>query len=337
MSVSALPIFDISQLHRSAAERTALIAQIRHVARHVGFFYVTGHGVSETLADDVFRLSKRFFDLPPGEKLKIEMANSPHFRGYTPPGQEYTKGQPDWREEIDIGLELPALALRPGDPPWQRLQGPNQWPEAVPELKDTLLHWQQEVIRVATDLLKAFALALGQPETVFEPIYTGVSNQILKTIRYPGRDQIPDDQGCGPHKDGGFITLVRQDSVGGLQVQTEAGWIDAPPLPGSFVVNIGELLELATDGFLRANVHRVVAPPAGKDRQSLAFFLGARPDAVVPRLTLPPDLAAQARGVEHDPANPLFRDVGMNILKSRLRSHPDVARRHYGDLVALYG
>ena len=123
------------------------------------------------------------------------------------------------------------------------------------------------MIRVATDLLKAFALALGQPETVFEPIYTGVSNQLLKTIRYPGRDQIPDDQGCGPHKDGGFITLVRQDSVGGLQVQTEAGWIDAPPLPGSFVVNIGELLELATDGFLRANVHRVVAPPAGKDRQ----------------------------------------------------------------------
>jgi isopenicillin N synthase-like dioxygenase len=116
-------------------------------------------------------------------------------------------------------------------------------------------------------------------------------------------------------------------------VETSAGWIDVTPRPGTFVVNIGELLELASDGYLRATFHRVVAPPAGVERISVAFFLGARLEATVPLLHLPPELAAQARGPESDPQNPLFRSVGQNYLKGRLRSHPDVARRHHADLL----
>lgn len=331
---TALPILDLSRFNSSTAEREAFLQQLRDTARNVGFFYLKGHGVTDALADETFALSRRFFDLPEADKLAIEMAHSPHFRGYTPPGGEYTRGSPDWREELDIGLEVPALPIAAGAPAWQRLQGPNQWPAQLPELRPVLLRWQSEVIRVATSLLRAFAVALGQPEETFEGVYSGVSNQLLKTIRYPSRDQTADDQGCGPHKDSGFITLVRQQHIGGLQVETADGWIDAPPIPGTFVVNIGELLELASDGYLRANVHRVVTPPAGTDRQSLAFFLGARPDSVVPRLTLPPDLAAQARGPDQDPDNPLFYEVGLNTLKSRLRSHPDVAQRHYADLLA---
>jgi isopenicillin N synthase-like dioxygenase len=183
-------------------------------------------------------------------------------------------------------------------------------------------------------VLEAFARSLGQPGGVFEPCCGGVANQVIKTIRYPGRDVLPDDQGCGAHKDAEFLTLLRQDTVGGLQVQGGAEWIDAPPLPGSFVVNTGELLELASSGYYRATVHRVVAPPPGLERLSLAFFLAARLDAVVPYLALSPELAAQARGPAQDPANPLYREVGPNTLKGRLRSHPDVARRHYADVVA---
>lgn len=332
-TINALPVLDLSQLTQPEPDRQVFLSELRETARNIGFFYLKGHGVSDALADTVFHQSKRFFALPAEEKLAVEMAHSPHFRGYTPPGKEYTRGQPDWREELDVGLELPAAELSSNDPPWRRLQGPNQWPAAIPELKPALLQWQSEMIRVASTLLRAFALALGQPEDAFESVYTGASNQLLKTILYPSRDKTADDQGCGPHKDGGFITLVRQHDVGGLQVQGEHGWIDAPPLPGSFVVNIGELLELATDGYLRANIHRVVTPPVGVDRQSLAFFLGAHPDSVIPHLTLPPELANRARGVERDPNNPLFREVGLNILKSRLRSHPDVARRHYADLL----
>jgi isopenicillin N synthase-like dioxygenase len=110
--------------------------------------------------------------------------------------------------------------------------------------------------------------------------------------------------------------------------------VDAEPRDGTFVVIIGELLELATDGYLKATVHRVVSPASGNERISVAFFLGAAFDAIVRPLTLPPDLAADAHGPDRDPNNPLFYEVGMNTLKSRLRSHPDVAQRHYADLLA---
>ncbi len=126
--------------------------------------------------------------------------------------------------------------------------------------------------------------------------------------------------------------MLLQDEQQGLQVQTARDWVEVVPREGTLVVNIGELLELASDGYLRATLHRVVTPPAGRERISAAFFLSARLDATVPLLTLPPDLAAQARGAERDPNNPLFRDVGRNTLKGRLRSHPDVAQRHYADL-----
>jgi isopenicillin N synthase-like dioxygenase len=263
------------------------------------------------------------------------MANSRHFRGYTRLGDELTGGRTDWREQIDFGLEVPALDVAPGDPPWRRLQGPNQWPAAVPALRPLVLAWHERLHDVARRVLEAFALSLGQPATVFDDCIGGVANQVIKTIHYPGRDVARDEQGCGAHKDSEFLTLLRQDEIGGLQVQDESGaWIDATPLPGSFVVNTGELLELASDGYYRATVHRVVAPPPGARRLSLAFFLAARLDAIVPRLPLTPALAAQARGPARDPANPLYREVGPNTLKGRLRSHPDVARRHYADLVS---
>jgi isopenicillin N synthase-like dioxygenase len=137
----------------------------------------------------------------------------------------------------------------------------------------------------------------------------------------------------GAHKDSGLLSLLLQDDQGGLQVESSQGWIDVAPRIGTLVVNIGEILELASDGYLRATLHRVITPPPGRERISAAFFLGARLDATVPLLSLPPALAAQARGPERDPNNPLLRNVGENYLKGRLRSHPDVAQRHYADLV----
>jgi len=117
-----------------------------------------------------------------------------------------------------------------------------------------------------------------------------------------------------------------------LQVEVSPNeWVDAVPLPGAFVVNIGELLELATNGYLRATVHRVVSPQAGRERLSYAFFLGAQLNAVVPVFQLPNSLARLAHGPTSDPLNPLLREVGWNYLKGRLRSHPDVANRFYAD------
>lgn len=191
---------------------------------------------------------------------------------------------------------------------------------------------------VAVELLRAFAEALSQSPDVFEPIYREAPNQHIKIIRYPGQDPSASGQGVGAHKDSGFLSFVLQDAQCGddfgLEVEAQDGhWIKAPPKQDTFVVNIGELLELASNGYLRATVHRVVAPPPGKERLSAAFFLGASHQSTTPLLALPPELAAQAHGPSSDPGNPLFQHAGTNYLKGRLRSHPDVARRHYADLV----
>jgi isopenicillin N synthase-like dioxygenase len=328
-----LPVLDLSRFNAGPDQRLAFLREVRDAARGPGFFYLIGHGIGDDLTGDVLALSRRFFALPEPDKLEIEMINSPHFRGYNRAGFEHTRGKPDWREQIDIGAEREALPFSPAAPAWTRLQGPNQWPAALPELRPTLLRYQSEVTKLAIRVLRVFATALEQPENIFEPIYTPAPNQLLKIIRYPGRDVRSDNQGVGAHKDSGFVTVLLQDDVMGLQVESEDGWIDAPPLRGSFVVNVGEILELASNGFLRANVHRVISPPPGYDRLSVAFFLGGRLDATVPVLDLSPELASRARGLTQDPFNPLFREVGKNYLKSRLRSHPDVARRYHADLL----
>lgn len=332
----AVPVLDLSGF-ADPVRQDAFIADLSRVARDVGCFYLTGHGISPDLVAEVDAKSRRFFALPEEDKLAVEMVHSPHFRGYTRAAAEYTRGAPDWREQLDIGSERSVLSAGDGAPPWARLQGPNQWPAALPDLRETLLAWQAAQTQVAIRLLRAFAVVLEQPEDVFEPLYADQPNQHLKIIRYPGRHETDSDQGCGPHKDSGIITLVTQLDAGGLQALVDGEWVDAPPLPGTFFVNIGEQLELASNGYLRATIHQVVTPPAGTDRRSSAFFLGARLDATIPLVDLPPHLSALARGPASDPLNPLFFEVGRNYLKSRLRSHPDVARRHHADLLEAAG
>lgn len=330
----ALPVIDIAKLDRSAEDRAEMAADLRTVLHRYGFFYLRGHGVDPALCARALAASKAFFALPEADKLAIAMTGSPHFRGYCRAGLELTAGAPDWREQVDFDCEEAVVDLQPGDPAWKRVLGPNQWPAALPELKPVILQYQAEVTRVGIAVLRAIAVALGQPEDVFAPLYDAGPRQHLKIVRYPGRDQTGSSQGVGAHKDGGLVTILLQDVLPGLAVQLDDGsWIDAPPVPGTFVVNTGELLELATNGFVRADVHCATTPPAGTARYSIPFFLGASHAGSVPLIELPPELRAVERGVSADPANPLLRDVGLNHLKARLRSHPDVAAIHYPEQV----
>lgn len=333
-SRKVLPILDLSRFASDHPQREHALAKLREVSRSLGFFYLTGHGIPQSQIDELTALARRFFSLSEDRKLEIEMRRSPHFRGYNRAGFEYTRGKQDWREQVDFGPERDKVQVGPSDPPWKRLVGPNQFPSALPELRPAVLKWINDVTDVGLKVLQAFSEALGQRPDVFAPIYSNGPNQLLKLVRYPGRDRTESDQGVGAHKDGGFVTILLQDVIGGLQVDDgEGGWIEAPPIRGTFVVNVGELLELASNGYLKANIHRVVTPTAGGDRLSVPFFLGANLAATIPVLDLPPALAAHVRGVTQDPLNPLFREVGRNVLKSRLRSHPDVAREHHADLL----
>jgi len=330
--ITALPILDLSQLDGTPQQRQAFLDDLRHAARDVGFFYLTGHGIDANLLKQVQDHARQFFALPDSEKAAVGMINSPHFRGYNRAASEITRGQPDQREQFDLGAEREVLPLTTDSPLWARLQGPNQWPQALPQLKPLLLDWQQAMTHMSLRLLRAFAQALALPENAFDRLYGDKPNEHIKLMRYPGQSSTASNQGVGAHKDSGFLSFLLQDRHAGLQVEIEEGrWIDALPRDNTLVVNIGELLELATNGYLRATVHRVVSPPAGSERLSIAFFLGAQLDAVVPLYPLPTVLLREARGPASDPLNPLFRDVGWNYLKGRLRSHPDVARRFYAD------
>ncbi|WP_150951826.1 isopenicillin N synthase family dioxygenase [Microbacterium testaceum] len=333
MSDLNLPVLDLSLLDQGPDAASRFRDELRAATHDVGFFYLTGTGVSAELEARLLQAAKDFFALPEADKLSIENVTSPHFRGYTRVGGERTQGRVDWREQIDIGPEREPITT-PDGPGYDRLVGPNLWPAAQPELKDVVTEWHDHLTGVARKLLRAWALALGAEEQYFDRHF-GDPQTLIKIVRYPGKDDPTPQQGVGAHKDSGVLTLLWvEPGKGGLQVERDGEWVDAPPVPGAFVVNIGELLEYATQGYLRATNHRVISPKFPDERISVPFFFNPALDARLPIIELPAELAAEARGVEDDPTNPIHATYGENALKSRLRAHPDVAERWHPDLVA---
>jgi isopenicillin N synthase-like dioxygenase len=148
-----LPIVDLSRFTGSGQERAAFLADLRRILHRSWVFLSQRSRRCPQSIADVISASKRFFALPLKDKLAIEMANSPRFRGYTPPGGEYTRGERDWREQLDTNTEAEAAAITPDSPPWKRLIGPNQWPASQPELKPLLLKYQAEATRVSIEVL----------------------------------------------------------------------------------------------------------------------------------------------------------------------------------------
>jgi isopenicillin N synthase-like dioxygenase len=333
MSELNLPILDLSRLDAGPDEAARFRDDLRAATHDVGFFYLTGTGVTPALEARLHRAARDFFALPEADKLAIENIKSPHFRGYTRIGGERTRGEVDWREQIDIGPEREAIT-DPEAPDFARLIGPNLWPDAQPALQEVVAEWHAQLSIVARRLLRAWALALGADESYFDDHF-GEPSTLIKIVRYPGKDDPTPQQGVGAHKDSGVLTLLWvEPGKGGLQVQRDGEWVDAPSVPGAFVVNIGELLEYATQGYLIATNHRVISPRHPDDRLSVPFFFNPALDTQLPIIELPAELASQARGVTQDPANPIHSLYGENALKSRLRAHPDVAEIHHADLLA---
>ena len=165
VEAETLPTLDLRRFNGDASERSHFLEELRKAARNVGFFYLVGHGIGDGLIQDVLKVSRRFFALSEQDKLDIEMVNSPHFRGYNRAGFEHTRGKPDWREQVDIGPERPALLFDREAPPWDRLQGPNQWPAALAELKPSALAWLDVTSRLAIRLLQALRRCWGSPKT----------------------------------------------------------------------------------------------------------------------------------------------------------------------------
>ena len=339
-----LPVLDVGSFaaDETSLEARSFVDELRHVVHTIGFFYVTGHGVDPALAERIHEVSRAFFALPEADRLEIENVNSPQFRGYTRFGHEVTNGRVDLRDQIDISRELPGRTVSPDEPQWLRLRGPNLWPSALPELQSVVTVWLEQLEALGNTLLRALSLALGQPADHFADA-VDPPEVLLKLIRYvtPSDDtqelgDVNARQGVGAHRDTGFLSFVHQDDVGGLQVERDGRLIDVPSVPGAFVVNIGEMLQLISGGYFKATVHQVVSPPPGTERYSVAYFFNPKLEADLAPVELPAELAAEAPGgASADPNNPILANYGDNSLKVRLRAHPDVAERHHADLLAL--
>ena len=331
--MTELPTIDlrpfIDDPNSAAAQRVAV--SLRDACHSPGFCYIRGHGVAEHLDTELLDVARQFFTLPEAQRHALAIGNSPHFRGYTLLGDERTKGISDWRDQLDVGPEESAPELMPDDPPWLNLRGPNQWPESLPEMRSATLAWMAAMEPVGLTVMRALAVGLGQSIDAFDDAMLPRGDVHVKIIRYPA--QIPGQdtgQGVGMHHDSGVLTFILQDDTGGLEVQTDTGIVPAINKPGCYVMNLGEMLQAATNGYLRATPHRVVSPSAGRARVSIAFFAHPRLESRFEPIELPDELAALSRGAENpDPDDPVFSTFGANCLKIRLRAHPDVAQRFY--------
>jgi isopenicillin N synthase-like dioxygenase len=276
-----LPVIDVSPLVTGGRPDTAA-RDIGHACRDTGFFYVTGHGVPPELLARLDAASRRFFALPEEEKREIEMARGGRaWRGFFPVGAELTSGRPDRKEGLYLGTELrdDDPRVRAGLP----LHGRNLFPRRVPELRPAVLAYLDALTGVARAVLRGVALSLDLPAEHFAA-YTAEPTVLFRIFHYPPAPPDSDDWGVGEHTDYGLLTLLAQDENGGLQVRTAgAAWIDAPPIPGTFVCNIGDMLARLSGGEYRSTPHRV-RNTSGNERLSYPFFFDPDFGARVPGL-----------------------------------------------------
>jgi len=338
-----VPVVDIADLlePRSGSEPTE---GRRRVAREIydactsdGFFYISGHGVSVELQERLERLSRAFFDLPLETKMRISMEHGGlAWRGYFPCFGELTSGRPDIKEGLYLGTELPAEhpLVAKGTP----LHGANQWPEELPELRSTILEYMNQLTALGHTLLEAVALGLGLDEQHFRRELTGDPTVLFRLFNYPEHEAAQKERpeasfGVGEHTDYGLLTILKQDNSGGLEVNSPAhGWIAAPPLPNTFVVNIGDMLERLTGGRFQSTPHRVrnLAPHA---RISAPLFFDPAWSARVQPLPLdhlpPPKNISDARKTRWDKSSVFDFEgtYGEYLLRKVGKVFPDLAAK----------
>jgi isopenicillin N synthase-like dioxygenase len=300
-SPTTLHTIDIAPLveRRPMAAQREVAKAIEAACRSTGFFYITGHGIPDDAFAGLDRASRRFFALPESEKAEIAMAKGGiAWRGWFPVGAELTSGQSDLKEGLYLGTELPAddPRVRAGLP----FHGPNLWPRHVPELRSAVLRYMALTMRAASALIEGVALSLDLEPDYFARHYTADPTILFRIFRYPASteaERAAAPWGVGEHTDYGLLTLLAQDRHGGLQVRTATGWLDAPPLPGTLVCNIGDMLDRLTGGRYRSTPHRVLNT-SGVDRLSFPLFFDPNLSAAI--RPLPQHAVEDADAVDAD-------------------------------------
>jgi isopenicillin N synthase-like dioxygenase len=323
-----LPVVDIRGLMSSQDDHHSVATQIRDACTEFGFFYIVGHDVHEGLQRDLEQISRRFFDQPLEAKLAISMSRGGRaWRGYFPVGGELTSGQPDLKEGIYLGAELDQHhpLVQAGTP----LHGPNLWPD-IPEFRRTVVQYMAEMTRLGHVVMAGISLSLGLNEAYFAQAYTADPLILFRAFNYPARSQYSGTEypyGVGEHTDYGFLTILKQDMSGGLQVKAKSQWIDATPIPNSFVCNIGDMLDRLTGGRYLSAPHRV-QHRAADDRLSFAFFFDPNFNAEVKALDIGTDVRDnQAERWDQASVHEFHGTYGDYLLSKVSRVFPDLGKK----------
>ncbi|XP_042037210.1 2-oxoglutarate-Fe(II) type oxidoreductase hxnY-like isoform X1 [Salvia splendens] len=281
-NVSLLNCIDLS-----SSDVQLSVSLLKQACLDSGFFYVINHGIDKEFMDEVFSESKRFFNLPEQEKMKL--LKNEKSRGYTPLFDENLNPanqiHGDYKEGYYIGIEVSEDQSDAQKP----FYGPNKWPseDILPRWRKTMEKYHQEALEVSRSISRLIALALGldinffdQPEMLGNPIAT------LRLLHYEGRTSEPANGifGAGAHTDYGLITLLATDDNYGLQICKDKDakpqiWEYVPPLKGAFIVNLGDMLERWSNCFFRSTLHRVLGN--GQERFSIAFFVEPSHECIV--------------------------------------------------------
>lgn len=338
-----LPELSLARWDDPSTDRVEFAARVARACHEVGFLALVDHGIDQGRIDSYMGMLKEFFALPTSEKERVEKSRSRYFRGWENVGSELTDNKVDHREQLDLSSENQPY---PDDvePMYLRLQGPNQWlpDDVLPGFRDTVSEWFAAMESLAERLMEILAVGLGLPADEFRRIFGDQSHSLMKLIHYPPTP--PGEAGVNGHHDAGFLTILLQYEVGGLQVRAHDGtWFDVPVLPGTFVLNIGEMLQAMTGNYYVATMHRVVS---SEERYSSAFFHG--PDL---RTSLAP-LALDSRFARAVEASDFHRSAGFMAKRDELlsgaggtssrsaavfgeqlwnyyvRSYPEIVRRH---------
>ncbi|KAL7141431.1 hypothetical protein ABFS83_08G052100 [Erythranthe nasuta] len=287
----SIPLIDISELVEKCDDPNStqdkgvaeVVRQLDQACREAGFFYVKGHGIPESLVKEIRTISRRFFDSPYEEKLKIKLSSASGYRGYQRVGENITKGVPDMHEAIDCYKEVnPGMYGDLG----KAMEGCNVWPSEPPNFKNLMEDYVDRCTELSRKIMRGIALALGGPVDAFEGNRAGDPFWVLRVIGYPvlchEMTKPENDVGCGAHTDYGLLTLVNQDDdITALQVRNSNGeWISAVPVPGTFVCNIGDMLKILTNGLYESTLHRVINN-SSKYRVCVAYFYEPNFDAAI--------------------------------------------------------
>jgi len=292
MSDSPVPVVDIGPyLAGSSVGKSQVAAAVDEACRNLGFLAISGHDIDPDLIESMLAISREYFARPVDEKMRQKMPPD-RYRGYTPLGAEILAASldevtpPDLKESFSIGpTDVPNDGYHTV-PAAGTFFAPNMWPEEPASLREVWTAYYAAMEGLATDLMRIFALALGLPEDFFDnKVDKHITN--FSVIHYPDQATPPQpgQLRAGAHTDYGSLTILYQEAAdGGLQVNTPDGsWRDVPAIPGTMVVNLGDLMAEWTNDRWRSTLHRVVNPPnaAGCDRLSMPFFHQPNYDAVI--------------------------------------------------------